>query len=181
MDSLEGQLIVASPALFDPNFRRTVVLIAAHTDDGAMGLVLNRPTELSIGDATEALAQLTGPDEVVHEGGPVSPQNVIVLAEYDEPERAAAIVLDDVGFLAADADLDEIAPVIRRARVYAGHAGWAPMQLESELERDDWIVEPATVDDVFSDEGEDLWGSVLERKGGEYALVARMPRDPSLN
>jgi putative transcriptional regulator len=179
--SLEGQLLVASPAMFDPNFRRTVVLIAAHTDDGAMGLVLNRPTELTVGEATDALAQLSGSDELVHQGGPVSPENVIVLAEFEDPDDAAAIVLDDVGFLRADADLDELAPSVRRARVFAGHAGWAPEQLESEMERDDWIVEPATADDVFSDEGEELWATVLQRKGGEYALVARMPPDPSLN
>jgi len=179
--SLEGQLLLATPAMFDPNFRRTVVLIAAHTEDGAMGLVLNRPTELSVADATEVLAQLTGPEELVHHGGPVSPENVIVLAEFDDPDQAAAIVLDDVGFLPGDADLDELASSVRRARVFAGHAGWGPGQLESELERDDWIVEPATVDDVFSDDGETLWGSVLQRKGGEYALVARMPPDPSLN
>jgi putative transcriptional regulator len=178
---LEGQLLVASPGMFDPNFRRTVVLIAVHTDEGAMGLVLNRPTELTVGQATGALAQLTGPAELVHQGGPVSPQNVIVLAEFDDPDLAAQIVLGDIGFLPAEADIDELVPSVRRARVFAGHAGWGPDQLESEMERDDWIVEPATPDDVFSDGGEDLWASVLERKGGEYALVARMPPDPSLN
>jgi putative transcriptional regulator len=181
VNSLEGQRLVASPALFDPNFRRTVVLIAVHTEEGAMGLVLNRPSELAVGDATNVLAQLTGPDELVHHGGPVSPQSVIVLAELDDPELAAAVVLGDIGLVPAEADFDELAPSVRRARVFAGHAGWAPDQLESEIEHDGWIVAPAAPEDVFSEEGEDLWASVLQRKGGEYALVARMPHDPSLN
>jgi putative transcriptional regulator len=181
VSSLEGKLLVASPAMSDPNFRRTVVLVAAHNEDGAMGLVLNRPSELRVIDASDVLAQLTGPDEVVHQGGPVSPETVMVLGEFEDLDQSAAIVFDDVGFVPGEAEFEELAPWVRRARVFAGHAGWAPTQLEAELERDDWILEPATVEDVFSDGGEVLWSAVLERKGGEYALVARMPADPSLN
>src|SRR4051794_28229321 len=181
MDSLRGKLLVASPSLLDPNFRRTVVLIAEHGEEGAMGVVLNRESELEVEDAAPTLADLVDTGERVHSGGPVQPTAVVIMAEFDDPDAAATIVTGDIGFVAAEADFDALAAVVRRVRVFAGLAGWAPGQLESELERDDWIVEPALPDDVFHDDAGVLWSAVLERKGGQFALVARMPDDPSLN
>ena len=118
-ESLAGQLLLASPALVDPNFSRTVVLIGAHSAEGAMGVVLNRPSEL-----TEATA---------------------------------------------------------RARVFAGYAGWGEGQLEAEIDHGDWIAEPALPEDVFTEVPAELWSRVLTRKGGSYALIARMPVNPSVN
>lgn len=183
MDSLTGQLLVASPALLDPNFHRTVVLIAQHDDeDGAMGLVLNRPSELEVSDAAPTLTALgLEPDELVHTCGPVQPTAVLILGEFEERARAVVLIFGDVVFVAGDANFDELAPSLNRARVFAGLAGWSPGQLEAELEREDWILEPAHPDDVFTDEPDALWSDVLERKGGSFALVARMPPDPSLN
>jgi putative transcriptional regulator len=91
------------------------------------------------------------------------------------------MVVGDVGFVAADAEFDSLDTAVGRTRIFAGLAGWAPGQLEAEIERDDWILEPALPDDVFHDDADGLWGAVLERKGGEFALVARMPDDPSMN
>ena len=181
MTSLQGQLLVAAPSLIDPNFRRTVVLVAAHGDEGTMGLVLNRPTELELSEASDVLDGLAGAGELVYRGGPVQISTITVLAEWEEPARAAALVLDDVGFVPGDEDVELLVPYVSRARVFAGHAGWGPGQLESELEREDWIVLEATPEDVFSPEPGGLWGAVLEREGGQYALLARMPADPSLN
>ena len=181
MPSLQGQLLVASPALLDPNFRRTVVLIAEHGEDGAMGVVLNRESELEVDDAAPSLAQLAEPGALVHSGGPVQPTAVVIMAEFEDPEAAATLVIDDIGFVSAETDFDELGSAVRRMRVFAGLAGWAPGQLESEIERDDWIVEEALPDDVFSADADGLWSAVLERKGGQFALVARMPEDPSLN
>lgn len=179
--SLRGQLLVASPALHDPNFSRTVVLIAEHDESGAMGVVLNRAAEMPVADAAPVLAEIVEPGALVHEGGPVQPTSVVILAQFEDPEQAAVPVLDDVGFVAGDTDFESLADDLVRARVFAGLAGWGPGQLESELERDDWILEPAQPDDVFTEEPDALWGAVLERKGGSFALVARMPPDPSLN
>jgi len=181
MDSLRGQLLVAGPSLQDPNFARTVVLIAEHNDEGAMGVVLNRESELDVAEAAPALRELVDPGERVHAGGPVQPTAVVIVAEFEDSEHAATLVLETVGFVSADTDLDLLAEEVDRVRVFAGLAGWGPGQLESELERDDWFVEPATVEDVFCDDADGLWSSVLERKGGQYALVARMPLDPSVN
>jgi len=181
MESLRAQLLVASPQLVDPNFARTVVLITEHNEEGSMGIVLNRPATTTVTEAAPELEQLVLPGDDVFVGGPVQPSSVIVLAEWDNPDDVAVPVFDGIGFVGADADPDELARTIDRARVFAGFAGWGAGQLEAELERDDWILEPALPDDVFSEVPEQLWSDVLERKGGEYALVARMPLDPSLN
>jgi|SRR5215204_6433950 len=181
MESLRAQLLVASPQLVDPNFARTVVLITEHNEEGSMGIVLNRPATTTVTEAAPELEQLVLPGDDVFVGGPVQPSSVIVLAEWDNPDDVAVPVFDGIGFVGADSDPDELARTIDRARVFAGFAGWGAGQLEAELERDDWILEPALPDDVFSEVPEQLWSDVLERKGGEYALVARMPLDPSLN
>lgn len=181
MSSLKGQLLLASSDLFDPNFRRAVVLVTAHSDEGAMGLVLNRPSEATVAEAVPALADVVPEDSVVHAGGPVEPGAVVVLAEFEDPGAAAALVFADVGFMAAEADTAMLPLETRRTRVFAGYAGWGPGQLEAELEAEGWIVEPARREDVFFDVVEDLWSEVLRRKGGPYALLATMPPDPSMN
>jgi putative transcriptional regulator len=181
MESLRGQLLIAAPVLQDPNFFRTVVLVGEHTEDGALGVVLNRPSETSVAEAVPDLADLVPDGENVHVGGPVQPSAVLVLAQFDDPDEAEQLVIDDVGFLALEEPGERVATALRRARVFAGYAGWGPGQLESELSREDWIVEPATGDDVFTEEPDRLWSRTLDRKGGRYRLVARMPLDPSLN
>jgi putative transcriptional regulator len=181
MESLQGQLLVSAPSLLDPQFRRTVVLIAHHDEEGAMGLVLTRPSDVAATEAVPSLVGLPGSDEPVYVGGPVQPGAVVALAEYEEPDLAAAIAFADVGFLPAEADSDELAGMLRRVRVFAGYAGWSPGQLESELEEEAWIVEPAVADDVFASDADLLWPAVLTRKGGQFALLARMPLDPSVN
>ncbi len=181
MESLSGRFLIASPAILDPNFRRTVVFITAHTDEGAVGLILNRRSDATVGEAVPQLASLTDLEEPVFVGGPVNPEGVAVLAEFHDPEEAGVVVIEDIGFVALDDALEEGPPDLERTRVFAGVAGWGPKQLEDELERDDWIIEPAALDDIFTDDPEELWSTVLRRKGGEYELVARMPFDPSLN
>lgn len=180
MDSLKGQLLVASADLLDPNFRRTVVLVTEHGDDGALGLILNRPAETTVVEAVTPLAALVEDAEPVYVGGPVEPGSAIVLAQFEDPDEAAATIFDDVGFVGGDADIELVASSISRARVFAGYAGWSAGQLDDELEADGWIVEEATHEDVFGP-CDELWSDVLRRKGGPYALLATMPPDPSMN
>jgi putative transcriptional regulator len=181
MDSLKGQLLLASPGLFDPNFRRTVVLVTEHNGEGAAGLVLNRPSETAVAEAVPDLVPLVGDDDPVYVGGPVQESAVLVLAEFDDPDEAALLVVDDVGFVPGDGDFGMIATSTRRARVFAGYAGWGPGQLEAELEESSWIVEASTGPELFPQPGDDLWGSLLRDKGGLYRVVAMMPEDPSVN
>lgn len=179
-ESLRGQLLIASPALVDPNFRRTVVLIVAHDDDGAVGLVLNRPTDTEVAEAVPELADLVDPGAVVSVGGPVQNQAVVVLAEWDDLDEAGAVVFEDIGLMGSEADAERVAEATRRVRVFAGYAGWGSGQLEAELDEPSWVTEPASGEDVFGDH-RDLWAAVLRRKGGAFKLVATMPEDPSLN
>ena len=181
MDSLKGQLLLASPSLFDPNFRRTVVLVTEHNDEGAAGLVLNRRSETSVADALPDLTPLVEDEEVVYVGGPVQQEAVLCLAEFDDPDDAAMLVIDHVGFIPGDGDFGLLAGGTRRARVFAGYAGWGPGQLEAELEADSWIVEDSERFDLFADPDSDPWGSILRAKGGIYRMVALMPDDPSAN
>ena len=181
MESARGKLLIAGPMLSDPNFWRTVVLVIEHTDEGALGLVLNRPSETTIGEAVGALEDLVDPDQELYIGGPVQPSSVIVLAEFEDPGDAALIAFGDVGVLATGEPGGDRSAGVRIGRAFVGHAGWGPGQLDSEVERDDWILEPARREDAFTSDPRELWSAVLMRKGGSYALVARMPPDPSVN
>jgi putative transcriptional regulator len=182
MESLRGHLLVAGPALVDPNFHRTVVLVGEHGEEGAMGVVLNRPSAVSAVDPLAGLPGLeAGDDDPVYIGGPVQPQAIVVLGEFDEPERAGALVFGTIGFLPGELEDPAEVGTLSRARVFAGYAGWSPGQLEGELEDGSWIVEEALPDDVFTSEPGTLWNAVLRRKGGPFSLLASMPPDPSQN
>src|SRR4051795_4322949 len=179
--SLQGKLLVASPALSDPNFARAVIAIANHDEDGALGIVLNRPSETEVVEAVPELDGVVHDDEIVYVGGPVQPASIVVLAEFEDPAEAAFLVVGGIGLVSDRTGLDRLGVATARRRVYAGYTGWGPGQLEAELEREDWIVEPAQPQDVFAAEPAELWGSVLQRKGGQFRLLARMPVDPSVN
>jgi len=116
----------------------------------------------------------------VHVGGPVQPSAIVVLAEFVEPERAASLVVESVGFLPAEVEPEELGELLR-ARVFAGYAGWGPRQLDAELDEESWIVEPALPEDVFTETPDGLWQGVLKRKGGAFGVLALMPPDPSSN
>ncbi len=172
--TLRGKLLIAGPQLHD-YFRRTVVLVLEHSDEGAIGVVLNRESETEVAEAVPVLAALADDGDFVRVGGPVSPTAVVALGDFDDPGEAATQVVGRVGLV----DPDAADPNLRRLRVYAGYAGWAPEQLEGELDEDAWIVVPAEPDDPWYPG--DLWSDALRRKGGSYAMIATMPADPSLN
>lgn len=173
MQSLAGSALVASPHLFDPNFFRTVVLLLEHDEDGAVGVVLNRPSTSGLGDELPGWEMLLAEPPVVFVGGPVDPQSAIGLAQ-----GVAGSPVDGVGIVDLSAPPgDLIAPV----RIYAGYAGWGPGQLEAELAEGGWIVADAIAPDVFALEPDRLWSAVLKRQPGPTALLATFPVDPSLN
>ena len=111
----------------------------------------------------------------------MQPEAIVVLGDFQEPERAGAIVFGSIGFLPGEIDDAESVGLLRRARVFAGYAGWGPGQLEIELEESSWIVEPPVADDVFGDDPDELWSIVLRRKGGPFSVLASMPVDPGTN
>ena len=180
METLRGKLLISAGDLFDPNFRHTVVLVGEHNGEGALGVILNRELDVLVEDAVPGLARLVPTGTLLHEGGPVRRTSAVLLAQLTRPELAGVPVFGSVGFLTGDVS-DDIAPDVVRARVYAGYAGWGPGQLEAEMEAGGWIVEPAREEDVFTDAPSLLWSHVLERKGGQYRQLSRIPYDPSMN
>ncbi|MGA2320996.1 MAG: YqgE/AlgH family protein [Solirubrobacteraceae bacterium] len=180
-ESLAGQLLLASPSLRDPNFARTVILIGVHSADGAMGVVLNRPSTVTVGEAVPQLEPAVGDLEPVYIGGPVAPDSIVFLGDFLDPSPAGLLVLGRIGFPAPDTGIEELTAATARGRVFAGYAGWGDGQLDTELDNGDWIADAAQPQDVFTEVPEELWSRVLTRKGGSYALLARMPTDPSVN
>jgi putative transcriptional regulator len=181
MDSLAGHLLVAGPALWDPNFRRSVVLVGHHDDEGAVGVVLNRAAEIAVEEAVPALAAIVPDGEQLFLGGPVDPTAAVVVADFAEPGRAEILALGSIGFLPSEVPADSVGAILR-ARVFAGYAGWGPGQLEIEMgEEGSWIVEPALPADIFTADPGGLWSAVLARKGPAFDVLRLMPMDPSMN
>ncbi len=181
MEFVRGKLLVAGPALLDPNFHRTVVLVCEHDENGALGLVLNRPSPIPADQAIPELDDALPNGDTLWVGGPVQTTSVVVLADFASEETPALRVSGDIGLVLPDAELDRVHTAVRRARAFLGYAGWGGGQLDGEVDRDDWIVADFAPDDAFTDDPDQLWSSVLGRKGGSYALLATMPPDPSVN
>jgi len=177
-----GRLLVAAPVLQDPNFHRAVVLMLEHSAEGALGLVLNRPTGIVAREAIPPpLGEALEAGEVIHSGGPVQPEAVIVLGDFSDPGEAASIAFGSVGIVDPRGGGEDLADHVRALRAFGGYAGWAGGQLEAEIAEGAWVDVEGRVEDVFTDAPEGLWSHVLDRKGGAYRLVARMPEDPRLN
>lgn len=184
-----GRLLVATPQLADPNFRRGVVLLVEHeTAEGTLGVVLNRPTEVPVGRVLPPWADLVSGPSVVFQGGPVALDSALALAKVRESKEPlgwraldGAPAVTQVGVVDLDAPPELLVGDISRLRVFAGYAGWGPGQLRSEIEEGAWYVVSAEAGDAFIDDPEHLWQAVLRRQGGDLALVATYPDDPSLN
>jgi putative transcriptional regulator len=180
MTNLRGQLLISAGGLFDSNFRQTVVLIGAHDARGAVGVILNRPLDVTVHDAIPTLASLVRSGDALHDGGPVETDQAVVLVEAVADALLDVRVFGSVGFVTGDVPL-EVGTAVRRARVFLGHAGWGPDQLDEEVAAGAWFVEPAAVEDVFTAEPRTLWRRLLERKGPLFAAAARIPFDPRVN
>jgi putative transcriptional regulator len=181
-ETLRGRLLVATPPLVDPNFDRSVVLVLEHGEEGALGIILNRPTDATLTAVLpEWHAHASAPD-VVFSGGPVAPEAVIALARGGAGSDAGWVpVLDDVGSVDVGRQPDELGFRIDALRVFAGYAGWGPGQLEGELSEQAWFVVSTQPSDPFSDRPEDLWRDVLRRQRGRVAMFAHFPADPMSN
>lgn len=182
--------MVAAPHLGDPNFVRTVVFVAEHSEQGGFGLVINRPSGLAVSKLWQAIGgePITCPWKTFI-GGPVEKSAVFLLHSFPDLAGESEPILPGV-WLGQDREL--FAALIERARgeedpatlpfrAYCGYAGWGAGQLDSELETGSWLVQPATAESIFTRDAEGLWNRALERQGGVYSLFSRMPQDPELN
>lgn len=181
--ALTGRLLVATPALDEPPFHRTVLLLLAHGDSGALGVVLNRPSTTALADVLPQWDPLAAVPPVVFIGGPVGEGSAIGIGRVRAapPEGAWAPVSDDLGTLDLDRAPDDLGGAVEEARVFAGHAGWGPGQLEGEIAEGAWWVVDAWPGDAFHPEPAELWRLTLRRQGGALARVANFPPDLRLN
>src|SRR4051794_37187405 len=154
MAGTKGRLLVATPLLNDPNFERTVILMLEDNDEGALGLVLNRPSPLEVTDPLPDWSRLAADPAVVFVGGPVSRSSVIALATrtngFELPEETWTPVVDTVGVIDLTVDADMIAAALDGVRVFAGYAGWGQGQLAGEIDEGAWFVVDAVPDDALS-------------------------------
>ena len=186
-----GRLLVATPMLDDPNFDRSVVYMVEHHDEGALGLVLNRPSGEELVDPLEGWVTAQSEPSRVFSGGPVEPDALIALARLEHRVTAGSADDEDTSYLApltgdiASADLAaDPALVIGRInalRVFRGYAGWEPGQLEAEIESGSWIVVDSESSDVFTSDPDTLWRSVLRRQPGRLGWLAEAPDDLASN
>jgi putative transcriptional regulator len=196
-----GMLLVATPELVDPNFDHTVVLLLDADADGAVGVVLNRPSQVSVSEILPPWGEVvTGPDVVFH-GGPVGTDSALAVAtlpardgassatedEGDEGDGPGAEpvgfrrVFGDTGIVDLDVPTELLAPALRGMRVFAGYAGWGAGQVEAEIEEGSWYVVPALAEDLLGARPEQLWTQVLKRQPGALAWVSTRPANPQLN
>jgi putative transcriptional regulator len=177
-----GMLLLATPPLDDPNFDRSVIYMMEHSAEGAVGLVLNRPTEESDVEGLERWMDLSTPPAVIFDGGPVQTDALIALAEVESPvEDAWSPIQPDLGSVDLARDPFDVAERLGRLRLYRGYAGWASGQLDAELDAGAWMVFDAQRDDLFNESPSELWRDILRRQHGRVAWLANAPDDLSMN
>jgi putative transcriptional regulator len=183
MEPATGSLLIAAPTMADPNFARSIVLLLDAGESGALGVVLNRPTELEVADVLEPWADLVVGPGVLFQGGPVETDAALAVAAVtaDDDPVGWRRVFGSTGLVDLDAPVEILASAVSSLRIFAGYAGWGAGQLEAEIEEGAWYVVPAEPQDPFLDDPERLWARVLRRQGGQLAMLATMPAEPGLN
>jgi len=189
VESRAGRLLAATPMLGDVNFRRTIVLIVEDDPaEGTLGVVLNRPSRVPVQQVLEPWTDLVTGPSVLFQGGPVSPDSALALAmprDQDEPigwhSLSGSRQTSRIGLVDLGAPPQLLAGGITSLRVFAGYAGWGAGQLEAEIDMGAWLVIDGLPEDAFAAEPDRLYPAVLRRQGGEMALLATYPDDPSLN
>lgn len=172
--NLAGSLLLAHPAMRDPNFRRTVVLMSVHGNDGAMGVVINRPLGRRLGDLNADFAASPLADVSLYQGGPVQTDQLILAAWQPE--------LTEGGFkLYFGIDIDRARALHGkegvRLRAFLGYSGWTKGQLENELGHNSWVIVPVSADVLDQQDGQGLWRAILGRISPMWKLMAGEPED----
>ncbi|MBL89133.1 MAG: hypothetical protein CL517_02515 [Actinobacteria bacterium] len=181
MESFRGKLLLATPELMDSNFHRSVVLVIEHNNDGAIGVVLNRQTEITSTEVLPKWVFSSSSDSLLFWGGPVQQESLLALGLLNQDSAALQnnllnrITVIDLNQEIIDSEL------FTSARLYSGYSGWSPGQLNAEISSGGWIVAEANDNDPFVDQPTDLWSEVLERQEGFISRLAQYPDDPRMN
>ena len=179
-----GLLLVATAVLLDPNFAETVVLLLDADENGALGVVLNRPSAVPVAEVLEPWAEVVAEPEVLFQGGPVSTEGALavgLLRSTDDAPVGFRGVTETLGVVDLDTPVELVDGSLDGLRIYAGYAGWGAGQLEAEVEEGSWYVVPSAPPDFFRDDTNSLWRDVMRRQPGELAWVSTQPADPTLN
>ncbi len=177
-----GRLLVASPSLSDPNFCQSVLLMLEHTSEGALGVILNRPSELAVGSVIDDWADAVSTPRVMFVGGPVSPSSLIALASValDEADEHWSQIMGRIGTVDLEQSPADVGG-LDEVRLFAGYAAWAPGQLEAELADEAWFVLDFEGADPFSGDPQELWWQVFARQRGDLRRLRFYPRNSSDN
>ena len=185
MEPTPGMLLVASPELLDPNFADTVVLLLDSTTSGALGVVLNRPSQVPVAEVLESWGDVVAEPEVLFHGGPVSTEGALAVAAAARSRTtcrsASGRSTARLGLLDLDTPVELIDGSLDGLRIFAGYAGWGAEQLVGEIEEGSWYVVPARGRRRVPADPADLWRDVLRRQPGELAWHSTRPVDPDLN
>ena len=181
LEPAAGRLLLATPLLGDPHFRRTVVYLLEHDGGGTVGVVLNRPSHTPVGQVLPDWHDAVSGPAVVFGGGPVQPDGALCLGQLEHGTEGMREVVDGVSTVDLDGDVAVIAPIARHLRVFAGHAGWAPGQLEDELAEGAWWVFAGSPRDLFSEDPRSMWSYVLRRQPAPLCFLSTFPSDPTQN
>jgi len=179
-----GMLLLASPELVDPNFVETVVLLLDADDEGAMGVVINRPSPVPVISVLAEWGDVVAEPEVLFRGGPVSPEGALAVAllrDHCPVPPGLRPVTDRLAIVDLEGEADHIDAAVDGIRIFAGYAGWGAGQLEVEIEGGDWYVVPSLPPDAFQADPTDLWREVMRRQPGKLAWHVNRPLDPELN
>jgi putative transcriptional regulator len=181
-----GNLLVATPVLVDPNFDHTVVLLLDVDENGALGVVLNRPSPVPVHEVLPGWSDVLTMPDVLFQGGPVGTDSALAVADVsdgrqDEEPVGFRRLFGATGIVDLDTPTEIMTPALTHLRIFAGYAGWGTGQLEAEIEEGSWYVLPAVPGDLYGAEPEALWSRVLRRQPGELAWVSTRPVDPTLN
>lgn len=179
-----GMLLVATPSLLDPNFVDSVVLLLDVDENGALGVVLNRPSPVPVAEVLGDWAAVVAEPEVLFRGGPVGTDGALAVAQLSDPDDEPLgwrAVYGAFGIVDLDTPVELLEGSLSSLRIFAGYAGWGAGQLDGEVETGSWYVVPAEEADVFRLDPAELWRDVLRRQPGELAWVSTKPTDPELN
>lgn len=184
VDVVPGSLLVATPALLDPNFSDTVVLMLDSDESGALGIVLNRPSPVLVSEVVEGWGDVCAEPEVLFRGGPVSTDGAIALAllrDADDAPVGFRPILGRLGVVDLDTPVELVDGTLEGLRIFAGYAGWGAQQLAREVEEGHWYVVPSELVDAFRGDTASLWRDVLRRQPGDLAWHSTRPADPEMN
>ncbi len=178
-----GQLLLATPKLVDPNFYRAVILVLDHDSDGALGVVINRPSELPLASVLPAWSGAVGVADMLFTGGPVAQDSAIAVGVARSVVAVPGFqqLTGDYGLVDLDSPPDQLLPALVGVKVFSGYSGWGSGQLEAEIKEGSWYVVNALTTDVLHPDPEGLWRRILRRQPNELAYVATYPDDPTMN